>query len=165
MPINTGNHFPLDHLLECNRCSATMRLQEGPEPTYHCTGRPDQTNRCGAPAFRARDLNQRLIREVLQVVITDSTRPAFMAEAGGALAEARRRPMEEDELRKIVIDPEWFMAENQAPEAGAVLGRFIDRIRVQPGTAEVEYLIPLPAGTPLAGSLRQDVSLPDSVLA
>ena len=165
MAINTRNRFPLDHLLECGRCGATVRLQGRPEPTYRCTGQPDQTNPCGAPALRARDLNQRLIREVMKAVITDSTLPAFIAEAGGALAEARQRPMGVEELRRVATSPEWLMDESQASEAGAVLGRFIDRIRVHPGTAEVKYKMPLPAGTRLTGALRQDVSLPDSVLA
>ena len=165
MAINTRNRFPLDHLLECSRCGSPMRLQSGPEPTYRCTGQPDQNNRCGAPALRARNLNQRLIREVMKAVITDSTLPAFMAGAGGALAEARQRPTGVEEFRRMAASPEWLMAENQAPEAGAVLGKFIDRIRVHRGAAEVEYKISLPAGTPLAGAFRQDVSLPDSVLA
>ena len=92
MAINTRNRFPLDHLLECSRCGSPMRLQGGPEPTYRCTGQQDQTNPCGAPALRARDLNEHLIREVMKVVITENTLPAFMAAAGGALAEGRQRP-------------------------------------------------------------------------
>ena len=53
------------------------------------------------------------------------------------------------------------MTAEDAMEGGAVLGRFIDRIRVEPGAAEVEYKLPLPGGTPLAGMLSQTISLPE----
>ena len=96
------------------------------------------------------------------MLITDSTFDTFREEVGGALAEAGQDPSEEDELRRNAVEPEWLLAE---PEAGAVLSRFIDRIRVEPRAALVEYRLPLPQGTPLAGAVRQNISLPESLLA
>ena len=157
-----SQRFPLDHLMECSQCGVPMRLEDGPDPVYTCPGSPDQTEPCQAPALRAEDLNRHLLGQVMSAIITDSTFPGFRAEVGGALAEAGQDPPEEDELRRNAVEPEWLLAE---PEAGAVLSRFIDRIRVEPRAALVEYRLPLPQGTPLAGAVRQDISLPESLLA
>ena len=154
--------FPLDHLMECGQCGAPMHLEDGPAPVYTCPGSPDQTEPCQAPALRAEDLNRHLLGQVMSAIITDSTFDTFREEVGEALAEAGQDPPEEDELRRNAVDPEWLLAE---PEAGAVLSRFIERIRVEPRAALVEYRLPLPQGTPLAGAVRQDISLPESLLA
>ena len=164
MNINTLR-FPLDHLLECSRCGTTMHLNDSPEPHYTCQGRSDKTNPCGTPALKAMDLNRFLIGEVMPVVITDSTLPAFRQAVGGALAKVPAQTQwGDDELMRVATDPEWVMANGQESETAAVLAQFIARIRVQPGSAMVEYSISLPTGTPLAGSLRQDISLPDSII-
>ena len=168
MAINTTptQRFPLDHLLQCGQCGAPMQLDDGPDPIYACTGRPDGADPCGTPALRAEDLNRRLLGQVMSVIITDRTFDAFKAAVGGALAEAGHDATEADDLvRKAASVPEWLMTREQAPEGGEVFGRFINRILVEPGTAEVEYKLPLPAGTPLAGKLVQTISLPESVLA
>ena len=89
---------------------------------------------------------------------------ALKAAVGGALAEAGRDAKEADELcRNAASVPEWLMTAEQAPEGGEALARLIERIRVEPEAAEVEYRLPLPGGSPLAGTLRQTISLPDSL--
>ena len=165
MHINTASRFPLDNLLECGRCGTTMRLDGASEPRHTCKGQSDKANPCGTPPLRAVALNRLLIGEVMPVVITDSTFPAFRQAVGGALAKfPRQTQWGYDELRRVAISPDWVMAEGQEADAAAVLTRFIDRIRVQPGSATVEYSMQLPAGAPLAGSLQQDISLPDSII-
>ena len=163
MTINTTQHFPLDHLLQCGLCGAPMHLKVRPDLVYACAGRAAQPAPCGAPHLRAAEANRHLLSQVMSVIITDSTFRTFREKVGGALAEAGQEPPEEDELRRTATDPGWLLVPEQAAEAGTVLGRFIDRIRVRPGTAEVEYKLPLPAGTPLAGAVRQDISLPPSL--
>ena len=166
MTINATQRFPMDQLLQCGQCGAPMHLEDRPGPVYTCAGSSNQKEPCQAPALRAADLNRHLLGQVMSVIITDSTFHTVREAVGGALAEAGHDATEADELcRNAASVPEWLMAAEQAPEGGEVLARFIDRIRVEPGTAEVEYRMPLPAGTPLAGTLRQTISLPESLLA
>ena len=166
MTINATQRFPIDQLLQCGQCGAPMHLEDRPGPVYTCAGSSNQKEPCQAPALRAADLNRHLLGQVMSVIITDSTFHTFRETVGGALAEAGHDATEADELcRNAASVPEWLMTAEQAPEGGEVLARFIDRIRVEPGTAEVEYRLPLPAGTPLAGTLRQTISLPESLLA
>ena len=166
MTIDTTQRFPLDHLLQCGRCGTPMHLEDGPDPAYVCTGKPAQPEACETPSLRAEALNRHLVGQVLSVIITDVTFDAFRAAVGGALAEAGHDPAEADELCQTAASvPEWLLTAGQAPEGGAVFDRFIDRIRIEPGTAEVEYKLPLPPGTPMAGKLGQTISLPESVLA
>jgi hypothetical protein len=170
MTTNTvTQRFPLDDLLQCGQCGGPLHLGNPAEPVYTCAGstdKADRTESCPAPALRAEDLNRLVISQVMSVIITDSTFHTVREAVGGALAEAGHDATEADELcRNAASVPEWLMTAEQAPEGGEVLARFIDRIRVEPGTAEVEYRLPLPAGTPLAGTLRQTISLPESLLA
>ena len=166
MTINATQRFPMDQLLQCGQCGAPMHLEDRPDPVYTCAGSSNQKEPCQAPALRAADLNRHLLGQVMSVIITDSTFHTVREAVCGALAEAGHDATEADELcRNAASVPEWLMTAEQAPEGGEVLARFIDRIRVEPGTAEVEYRLPLPAGTPLAGTLRQTISLPESLLA
>ena len=166
MTINATQRFPMDQLLQCGQCGAPMHLEDRPGPVYTCAGSSNQKESCQAPALRAADLNRHLLGQVMSVIITDSTFHTVREAVGGALAEAGHDATEADELcRNAASVPEWLMKAEQAPEGGEVLARFIDRIRVEPGTAEIEYRLPLPAGTPLAGTLRQTISLPESLLA
>ena len=166
MTINATQRFPMDQLLQCGQCGAPMHLEDRPGPVYTCAGSSNQKEPCQAPALRAADLNRHLLGQVMSVIITDSTFHTVREAVGGALAEAGHDATEADELcRNAASVPEWLMTAEQAPEGGEVLARFIDRIRVEPGTAEVEYRLPLLAGTPLAGTLRQTISLPESLLA
>ena len=159
--------FPLDTFLQCSQCGGPLHLQNMPEPAYTCAGSTNQTEPCQALALLAEDLNRHLLSQVFRVIITDSTFHAFRAAVVGALAEAGHEDAEAaDEIcRSATSVPAWLMASEEAPEGGEVLSRFIDRIRVEPGAAEVEYRMPLPAGTPLAGTLSQTIILPESLRA
>ena len=111
MAINATQRFPLDHLLECSQCRGPIHIGEGPDPVYTCAGRTHQAEPCGAPALRAAELNRLLPGQVMSVIITDSTFPAFREEVGGALAEVGQEPPEEDEIRRTATDPEWLLTE------------------------------------------------------
>ena len=165
----TTQRFPLDQLLQCGQCGGPLHLVENTpeEPTYTCAGSTDETEPCHAPALLAEDLNRHLLGQVLSVIITSATGTIFRAAVVGALEEAGHEDAEAaDEIcRSVESVPAWLMASEQALEGGEVLGRFIDRIRVEPGAAEVEYKLPLPGGTPLAGMLSQTISLPELLLA
>ena len=156
----TTQRFPLDNLLECGRCGGPLHLGNAPEPAYTCAGSADETS-CPALALLAEDLNRHLLGQVLSVIITSATGTIFRAAVVGALEEAGHEDAEAaDEIcRSVESVPAWLMASEQALEGGEVLGRFIDRIRVEPGAAEVEYKLPLPGGTPLAGKLGHHETL------
>ncbi len=171
MTTNTvTQRFPLDDLLQCGQCGGPLHLGNPAEPVYTCAGstdKADRTESCPAPALLAEDLNRLVISQVMSVIITSATENAFRAAVVGALEEAGHEVTEAaDEIcRSAASVPAWLMASEQAPEGGAVLERFINRIRIEPGAAEVEYRLPLPAGTPLAGRVSQTISLPESLRA
>ena len=173
MKIATPTSLPLDNLLKCAHCGVPMHLEANPDLRYICHSRLRKENSCGTPALKATDLNRLIIREVMSSIITDATSTAFQTKVNLALADAQRnlpeverdRPWDEETTRRRATDPTWTLLEDRAPEAGAILSTFIDAVQVGSGTAEVRYSVPLPAGTPLAGSIRQQITLPESVLA
>ena len=81
-----------------------------------------------------------------------------MAESG-----AQGEQPSDDEIRRLVTDPETYLAEDEAPQAAALLATFVQRIRLDAGQATVQYALALPAGSALAGSRRQEIELPESV--
>ena len=167
MTINATKRFPLDDLLQCRQCGGPLHLVEDiPEPAYACAGSTDSTKRCPAPPLLAEDLNRCVIRQVMSAIITSATRDTFQEAIRDALAEAGHEPGEAETIfGSASLIPDWLLTPEAAPEGGAVLARFINRIRVEPGVAEVEYKLPLPAGTPLSGKLGQNINLPESLLA
>ena len=163
MPINVTHRFPLDNLLQCAQCGGPLHLVENiPEPAYACAGSTDRTERCPAPPLLAEDLNRHVLSQVMSMIITSATRDTFHQAVRGALAEAGEA---ETICGSASLIPDWLLTPEAAPEGAAVLARFINRIRVEPGVAEVEYTLPLPAGTPLSGKLGQSIDLPESLLA
>ena len=167
MTINATKRFPLDDLLQCGQCGGPLHLVENiPEPAYACAGSTDRTERCPAPPLLAEDLNRHLLSQVMSMIITSATRNTFQEAVRDALAEAGHEPgAAETIFGSTSVVPDWLLTPEAAPEGGAVLARFIHRIRVEPGIAEVEYKLPLPAGTPLSGKLGQNINLPESLRA
>ena len=166
MTINATKRFPLDDLLQCAQCGGPLHLVNiPPKLAYTCAGSTDQPE-CPAPPLWAEDLNRRLLSQVMSMIITSATRNPFQAAVRDALAEAGHEAgAAETIFGSASLIPDWLLTPEAAPEGGAVLARFINRIRVEPGVAEVEYKLPLPAGTPLSGKLRQNINLPESLLA
>ena len=167
MPINVTHRFPLDNLLQCAQCGGPLHLVENiPEPAYACAGSTDRTERCPAPPLLAEDLNRHVLSQVMSMIITSATRDTFHQAVRGALAEAGHEAGEAETIcGSASLIPDWLLTPEAAPEGAAVLARFINRIKVETGVAQVEYKLPLPAGTPLSGKLEQNISLPASLLA
>ena len=166
MTINATQRFPLDHLLQCAQCGGPLHLINAPpKMAYTCAGSTDQAE-CQAPALLAEDLNRYVLSQVMSVIITSATRDTLKKAIRDALAEAGDEPEAAEAIfESASLIPDWLLTAEAAPECAAVLTRFINRIRVEPGVAQVEYKIPLPAGTPLSGKLGQNISLPASLLA
>ena len=166
MTIDATQRFPLDDLLQCRQCGGPLHLMNIPtKVAYTCAGRTDQAE-CQAPALLAEDLNRYVLSQVMSMIITSATRGTFQEAVRDALAEAGHEPgAAETIFGSTSVVPDWLLTPEAAPEGGAVLARFIHRIRVEPGIAEVEYKLPLPAGTPLSGKLGQNINLPESLRA
>lgn len=158
MTTATAPAFPIDTLLTCARCQAMIRLGEDPEPRYTCL------NSC-VPSFRPCELNRLLIREITRVVITESTFPMLKGRFFNTLADAGAADgsPSDDEIRRLVTDPDTFLAEDETSAASKLLGAFIDRIELDARQATIQYALALPSGSNLAGSWSQQVAIPGSV--
>ena len=160
MTTTTAPVFPIDDLLTCAACEGEMKLTHKPEPRYQCRSSCPTT-------FTASELNRLLIAEITGVVITDATFPWLKDHFARAMAEsgARGEQPSDDEIHRLVTDPETYLAEGEASQAAALLATFVQRIRLDAGQATVQYALALPAGSALAGSRRQEIELPESVTA
>ena len=158
MTTATAPAFPVDTLLTCAMCQGEIKLGKDPEPRYTCP------NSC-VPTFRPIELNRLLIREITRVVITDSTFPTLKDRFCNALAEIQGSEdgPSDDEIRRLVADPDTFLTEDSVASAAELLGTFIDRIELDPERATIQYALELPSGSNLAGSRSQQVAIPGSV--
>ena len=158
MKTATAPAFPIDTLLTCARCGGKIKLGQDPEPRYTCP------NSC-VPTFRPSELNRLLIREITGAVITDSTFPVLKDRFFNALAETGNtsdRPTD-DQIRRLVADPDTFLTEDAMQASAELLGAFIDRIELDTQQATIQYALALPSGSDLAGSQSQQVAIPGSV--
>ena len=158
MTTVTAPAFPADNLLACAMCGGEIKLGKDPEPRYTCP------NSC-VPTFRPSELNRLLIREITRVVITDSTFPMLKDRFFNALAEtgSTDEGPSDAEIRRLVTDPDTFLAEDGVAAVSELLGAFIDRIELDPERATIQYALELPSGSNLAGSRSQQVAIPRSV--
>ena len=162
MRTMTARTLPLDDLLTCGACQGKITLEHDPQPRYVCR------NWCTA-GFRADELNRLLIPAITAVVITDGTFPMLKDRFVHVLAETTDQdpdsPPSDDEIRRCVTDPEIFLGDDAAPAAAELLAIFIEHVELQRDRATVQYALALPTGSPLAGSRRQEIELPESVTA
>ena len=158
MTTATALAFPIDDLLICAKCDSRIELTQHPEPRYACR------NSCTS-TFAAGALNRKLIPEITAVVITDATFPSLRAHFARTLAEVENQDRQppDDKIRRIVTDSETFLAVGAVPTAAELLAAFIDRVNLDTNRATIQYALPLPDGTILAGSRRQEIELPEWV--
>ena len=158
MTTMTTRTFPLDDLLVCGNCQGRISLEHNPQPRYICE------NSCTA-AFKASELNRLLIPEITAVVVTDATYPLLKASFIRALTETTNLDTapSDDEIRRLIIDPDTFLAEDAVSAAAELLTTFIERVELRTDRATIQYALALPAGSPLAGALRQEMELPDTI--
>ena len=158
MTTMTTRTFPLDDLLVCGNCQGRISLEHNPQPRYICE------NSCTA-AFKASELNRLLIPEITAVVVTDATYPLLKASFIRALTETTNPDTapSDDEIRRLIIDPDTFLAEDAVSAAAELLTTLIERVELRTDLATIQYALALPAGSPLAGALRQEIELPDTI--
>ena len=105
---------------------------------------------------------------MLQTVLTDENISRVLAVANDPQRydEAREHRLTRQNLQEVRENPERFvLAAGRTAESREFLGRFITQIQVRAGKAVVHYSIPLPEDSPLAGTRRQEIKLPEEVLA
>ena len=158
MTTMTTRTFPLDDLLVCGNCQGRISLEHNPQPRYICE------NSCTA-AFKASELNRLLIPEITAVVVTNATYPLLKASFIRALTETTNPDTapSDDEIRRLIIDPDTFLAEDAVSAAAELLTTLIERVELRTDLATIQYALALPAGSPLAGALRQEMELPDTI--
>ena len=136
-------------------------MENIPEPAYACAGSTDRTERCPTPLLAA-DLNRYVLSQVVSVIITSATRDTLKKAIKDALAEAGGEPEAAEAIfESASFIPEWLLTAEAAPECAAVLTRFINRIRVEPRVAQVEYKIPLPPGLRCPGNWSRTSTCPN----
>ena len=162
----------LDGLVTCGNCGGPMALddaQGGQETSYACQPGPGNGwSRCEAPRLHARSAEVLLVGNVLRTVLTDETISRALAVANDPQRydEARKHGLTRQDLQEVRENPERFvLAASRTAESRDFLGRFITQIRVHAEKAVVHYSIPLPEDSPLEGTRRQEIDLPEEALA
>ena len=160
----------LDGLITCGSCGQPMFLddtQDDQEASYTCRPGPGQSG-CPTPRLHARSAEVLLIGKVLQTVLTDETISRVLAVANdpGRYDEAREHRLTRQDVQELMENSERLvLAVGRTVESREFLGRFIAGIRIHAEKAVICYSIPLPEDSPLAGIRRQEIDLPEEVLA
>ena len=161
----------LDGLITCGSCGQPMTLddaQRGQEALYACEPGPGQS-RCPTPRLHARSAEVLLIGKVLQTVLTDETISRVLDAANNPQAVRRSTGTQADQAgptggqgKPGTLRPGH---RQDLLESREFLGRFIAGIRIHAEKAVICYSIPLPEDSPLAGMRRQEIDLPEEMLA
>ena len=161
---------PLDGLLTCGNCGEPMTFDGGgPKPRYGCRSRPENDpGRCETPDLNADAADDLILNAVLRTVMTQRNT--------GTVLYSANEPRPEDGPQGEIITAEVIQGLIRHPSlliraVGGLaitqqfLRRFISRIEIHPEMAIVRYSLPLPADSPLAGKLCQQIELLPEALA
>ena len=156
MNAPTSTIFPLDGLLICGQCGEPMHINDGLEPRYVCE--PE----CSTPSLRAGGVDMMLIGQIMETVLTPRNTATVLRTTNEELADAGEQySLTARDIKQLSKRPELLVqAAGSASETRHLLSRFIKEIQVHAGRAVVRYSIPLPADSPLAGMMHQEVELP-----
>ena len=116
-----------------------------------------------AAAARPQDRGP-LVRAVLRTVLTDEniSRVLDAANDPQRYDEGGEHRLTRQDLQEVRENPGRFVL---AAESREFLCRFITQIQIHTEKAVVHYSVPLPEDSPLTGTRRQEVDLPEEVLA
>ena len=169
MTTNTAPESALDGLLTCGECGEPMPLDESPEPVYACRAGPGNGwSHCRTPRMRAGPAEDLLIGAVLQAVLTERNIATVVAAAtepqpGDDTSEYR---ITGEEIQELKTRPDLFIqAVGGTEKTRGFLATFIAEIQVHSGKGVIQYSIPLPADSPLAGMSQQEVAISEEALA
>lgn len=166
MTTNTKPVSALDGLLTCGECGGPMVFSEGQGPRYTCRSTPPN-GRCRTPALHAGQTEDLIIGAVLPAILTErsiATAVTVANEPGpGDLAQEFR--VTRDEIRDLKVNPGHFIEAVGGPtKTRTFLAGFITGIRLHAHKGVINYSIPLPEESPLAGMSQQEIDIPEEVL-
>ena len=156
MTADTAPKSALDGLVSCGRCGTAMSFWEPTsheEALYRCAG-----NHCDNEV-QAHTTDRLVIANVLDAILTSTAQETVAATIKELNAEYQTGgtfPIEDIALLKE--EPNLFLRAVKGPvRARGFLSMFIDRIALLPGTAVVQYALPLPPDSHLAGAKQQKI--------
>ena len=166
MTTQITRSYTLATLLRCHCCASPLRVQQADAPTndvYRCTREnADLAITCATPDIRARQLENWLIQEIAEAVLTPKNLRNLRRHI--AAAGYTGNDLDVQHIREAVSDPLTYTAPDVATIAQDIFLRFIDHIEIQATQAIIHYSIPLPPDGPQPGSRTQTVTLPAQIL-
>ena len=155
----------LEGLITCGSCGKPMVLddtQGDQEACYACQ------SRCPMPRLHARRTEALLVRTALRTVLTEEniSRVLALVNDPQRYDTARESSVTRQDVQELGEDPERLvLAADSTRESRYFLGKIVAEIQVYTKTAIICYALPLPGDSPLAGMRRQEIDLPEEVLA
>ena len=125
-------------------------------------------SRCPTPRLHARRTEVLLVRTALQTVLTEENISRVLAVANDPQRydAARERSLTGQDVQELGENPERLvLAADSTEESRYFLGKIVAEIQVHTKTAVICYALPLPGDSPLAGMRRQEIDLPEEILA
>ena len=161
----TSPKSALEGLITCGSCGKPMVLddtREEQEACYACQ------SRCPTPRLHARRTEALLVRTALRTVLTDENISSVLPllndpqryDAAPEHSLTRRDVQELRENPKLLV-----LAADSTQETRDLLGIIVAEIQVHTKTAVICYALSLPGDSPLAGMRRQEIDLPEEILA
>ena len=155
----------LDGLITCGSCGKPMLLddtQGDQEACYACQ------SRCPTPRLHGVRAEVLLVRTVLRTVLTEENISRVLAVANDTqrYENAREHSLTRQDVQELRENPKLLvLAADSTQESRDFLGKIVAEIQVHTRTAVICYALPLPGDSPPAGMLRQEIDLPEEVLA
>ena len=182
MPTETTLDAVLNGIITCGQCNAGMALNQDEtgnrNPYFTCSHQAGQNfPKCLIPDLDANQLDKLVVEKVMETIMTKKHLSMLLAKTDQLLAmkleEFQDCPMAQEAqlyskkgLQEMATSHNLLIQAAEGPQTlRELLRTFIDDIRITPGNAAVQYKIPLPHGSPLAGKYEQDIPLPMDTLA
>ena len=180
MPTETTPDAVLNGIITCNQCNAGMALKQD-EATgrlyFTCSQMAGQGfTGCLTPDLDADQLDKLVVETVMETVMTKKHVNMLLAKTDQLLAmkleDLQDCPTAQEaqlysrrDLQAMTTSHgSLVQAAGSTQALRELIRKFIDDIRMTPGNAAVHYKIPLPQGSPLPGSYKQDIPLAEDTL-
>ena len=139
------------------------------EASYACQPEPgNRWTECQTPRLHALRAEVLLVRTALGTVLTDENITWLVTEANDPQRydAPRASSVTRQDVKDLGENPErQVLAADSTQESRYFLGKIIAEIQIYTRTAIIRYALPLPGDSPLAGMRRQEIDLPEEVLA
>ena len=171
MTTGTTPKSPLDGLVSCGRCGAPMDFAApawDQEAMYACNEQHSAAGRDPQPLqVLAHTTDRLVISSVLGAVLTEKS----ISKVRSAIREFDEKEgasttFAAEDISLLKEDPYFFLRAVRGTEnARNFLAMFITRIKLLPDRAVIQYAMPLPSDSHLAGATEQEVHLSANLAA